>query len=54
MVRSLLEANGIDAVVWTAGVGANVPFDDTIAHRVMVKAGDAEQARTLIAALPTS
>ena len=54
MARSLLESNGIDAVVWTAGVGANVPFDDTIAHRVMVKAEDADRARGLIAALPTA
>lgn len=52
MARSLLESNGIDAVVWTTGVGANVPFDDTIAHRVIVKADDQEACK-LIAALPT-
>lgn len=53
MARSMLESNGIEAVVWTAGVGANIPFDDTIAHRVVVKAVDAHEARELIAALPT-
>lgn len=52
MARSMLESNGIDAVVWSAGVGANVPFDDTIAHRVMVRADDAQEARKLVAATP--
>jgi hypothetical protein len=51
MARSMLDSNGIDAVVWSAGVGANVPFDDTIAHRVMVRADDAPEARKLVAAI---
>jgi hypothetical protein len=50
----MLESNSIDAEVWSAGVGANVHFDDTVAHRVMVKAEDAQEAKGLIAAAPTT
>lgn len=54
VTRSMLESNGIDAEVWSAGVGANVHFDDTIAHRVMVNAQDAREAKGLIAATATT
>ena len=54
MARSMLESNGIDAVVWSAGMGANVPFDDTIAHRVMVRVEDAPEAQKLIAAIASA
>jgi hypothetical protein len=53
VTRSMLESNGIDAEVWSAGVGANVHFDDTVAHRVMVKAEDTQEAQGLIGAAPT-
>jgi hypothetical protein len=47
-IRSMLEANGIGAEVWSAGIGTNTGFDALAAHRVMVKAEDADEARTLL------
>lgn len=51
LARSMLESHGIDAEVWSAGVGPNVPFGSHIAHRVMVTAADSQEARRLIASL---
>lgn len=48
-IRAMLEARGIDAEVWSAGIQHNVGFDSLAEHRVMVRAEDAEEARTLIA-----
>ena len=49
-IRAMLEARGIDAEVWSAGIQHNVPFDTLAEHRVMVRAEDAEEARALITA----
>ena len=51
VIQSMLQANGIDSEVWSAGLGANVQFDELIAHRVMVKGDDAQEARNLIATI---
>ena len=50
-IRSMLESNGIQAEVWGSGFEANVGFDDLAAHRVMVKAEDAQAARNLLATI---
>jgi hypothetical protein len=47
----MLESNGIQAEVWGSGFEANVGFDDLAAHRVMVKAEDAQAARNLLATI---
>lgn len=53
-IRSMLLANSVEAEVWGSGFEANVGFDDLAAHRVMVKADDAQTARKPLASVNKS